>query len=165
MWHTLPFCEWTANWSDRLYCLVKGLLTDLTYLILPWKDHRLKWQTLSWLKWHTLSFCERTTDWNDVPYRSVKGPLTEMTDFIILWKDHWLKWQTLSACERMTDYLKQDKTFFKLKVSCLLDQTGHTLCVLQAANFFWGLWALIQAKNSTTDFDFVGWVMDCLIQL
>jgi len=29
---------------------------------------------------------------------------------------------------------------------------------LQAANFFWGVWALIQACNSTIDFDYLGYV-------
>lgn len=28
--------------------------------------------------------------------------------------------------------------------------------LFQASHFFWGLWALIQAKYSTIDFDFLG---------
>uniref|UniRef100_A0A8C0BMF2 ethanolamine kinase n=1 Tax=Buteo japonicus TaxID=224669 RepID=A0A8C0BMF2_9AVES len=29
----------------------------------------------------------------------------------------------------------------------------------QASHFFWGLWALIQAKYSTIDFDFLGYAI------
>lgn len=34
----------------------------------------------------------------------------------------------------------------------------HFLLFVQASHFFWGLWALIQAKFSTIDFDFLGYV-------
>ena len=85
-WRTLLFCERTADWCDRLYCSVKGPLTEVTYLIFLWKDcwlkchisHIILWKD-RWLKWQTLSACERTTDclkqdkskllaWSDRPH-------------------------------------------------------------------------------------------------
>ena len=43
-----------------------------------------------------------------------------------------------------------------LSVSCC-DITSDVYCVpLKASHFFWGFWALIQAKYSSIDFDFLG---------
>ncbi|KAL5011580.1 hypothetical protein ScPMuIL_010131 [Solemya velum] len=72
-------------------------------------------------------------------------------EYQLLWIRNYLEiWNEQTACEAPLTDLAVERFYVQVKKFALV------------ARLFWGLWALIQANNSTVDFDYLGYGIDRL---
>lgn len=69
-------------------------------------------------------------------------------------KAYQVRWLTHFLEEKFSADGRSPSKVTETDIERLYIQTNKCAC---AAHFFWGLWALIQAKNSTIDFDYLGY--------
>ncbi|KAL5007712.1 hypothetical protein ScPMuIL_016518 [Solemya velum] len=72
-------------------------------------------------------------------------------EYQLSWLRNYLEsWNEMTNCKETVTDLAVERLYVQVNKFALL------------AHFFWGIWALIQAKNSTVDFDFLGYGIERL---
>lgn len=125
-------CWWcTAYPSTARPCVCSGM-TEPNYGLYPSREMQMEW-----LKVYLQAYKLFTKNTEEVSQRELETLYVQVNKFALVRQMH-----TVS-----------------LASSTLLFHGTHLishLFSLKASHFFWGFWALIQAKYSSIDFDFLG---------